>query len=109
MQSFQAQQPTTFREPLRGMPTSISLHYPVLGLSCIIVRGSTFSCYDGQTRFFHPIPVAYVGDLVEAASIFDVRPFPAARPDVNYLIHKNEMGLANPPLEPRTEKGMTEV
>ena len=46
---------------------------------------------------------------MEAAGLFNVRPFPATRPDVNFLIKKTDLALVNPPMEPRTELGMREV
>ena len=56
-----------------------------------------------------PIPAAWIVDLVEAAALLNVRPFPEARPDINFLIKKSEMALVDPPMEPRTELGMVQV
>ena len=66
-------------------------------------------CFDKKKRLLFPTLAAYIADLVEAASVFNIQPFPANYPDENYIIHKNNLADLEPVLQKRTEAGTVAV
>lgn len=43
-------------------------------------------------RFYVPVPAAYIADLPEAASIFNVAQHPAKFSDITTLVPKDKLG-----------------
>lgn len=71
--------------------------------------GHEFECIDGVMRRLYPMLAVWVADLLEAGSLYLVRPGASTMPDVNYLIKWAELADLHPILERRTEKHTQQV
>ncbi len=72
-------------------------------------RGHEFGCIDGVMRRIYPMLAVWAADLLEAASLYLVRPGASSMPDVNYLVGKADLAKLHPPLERRTEEHTQQV
>ncbi len=72
-------------------------------------RGFSHQCYDGRLRFFVPTLAAFVGDIMEANSVFGILHHASPCSDICSLV--TAARLNDPDHEPdlRSEKHMREV
>lgn len=66
-------------------------------------------CIDGRMRHLFPIPAAYIADIKEANEVFGIRPYPGAFPDINTLVHKDDLNDIDICPLPRLESSMYQV
>ena len=58
---------------------------------------------------FVPLPLTYIADKLEQGDIGNVKAFPAQYPDLNFLVHKDNLGSFEDQSSPRTQAKMAEV
>ena len=65
-------------------------------------QGFIATAADGTQCLCVPVLAVVIADLQEMASLLNVRSYPAAFPDANYIVHRDELNSVEDKFPPRT-------
>lgn len=75
----------------------------------MVDRLSSIDTWSGETFSVVSLPLVYIADKLEQGDIGNVKAHPAYYPDVNFMVHKTNLGNFHDQSDPRTEAKMAEV